>query len=67
MNMESRLLDAEELGKLHPALNSRWRLQWLVRSRKIPIVRIGRRIYFDENEIRKWIDENKINNQRSGI
>ena len=44
----------------HPALNSKWTLEWLIRTRQIPIVKIGRRIYFDEIEIKKWIENHAI-------
>jgi len=37
-----------------------WGLRWLVRTRNVPIVRIGRKIYFDPVEIKKWIDQQKI-------
>jgi len=60
MRKESRLLDMEELGKRHPALNNKYRMQWLVRTRQIPIVRIGRRIFFDEKEIDLYIQKNSI-------
>lgn len=35
-------------------------MRWLIRTRQIPIVKIGRRIYFDPEDIRKWINSNKI-------
>ncbi|HEX3037067.1 MAG TPA: hypothetical protein VHT73_18435 [Thermodesulfobacteriota bacterium] len=57
---ETQLIDRKTLMKKHPALNSRWRIDWLIRTRRIPLVRIGARIYFDESEIIKWIEENKI-------
>lgn len=39
---------------------STWGLRWLIRTRAIPIVRIGRKIYFDPEDLKKWIEENKI-------
>ena len=35
-------------------------LRWLIRKSMIPIVKIGRRIYFDKKEVEKWIEEKKI-------
>ena len=57
------LIDTEELLKRFPALNSKrgkkktYRLEWLTRSRQIPIVRIGRRNYFDPDEIEFLIED----------
>lgn len=62
----SRLLDREALGNLHPALKNRWRVDWLVRMRKIPIVRIGKSIFFDEMEILNWIENQKIQPKNGG-
>mgnify|MGYP002176895564 CR=1 FL=1 len=61
-----KLIDSEELLRRYPALRSRkgqkrtYRLEWLVRSRRIPIVRIGRRNYFDPCDIEAWIERQKI-------
>ncbi len=61
-----RLIDRQELLKLFPALrgrgkHSKWRLDWLVRQRAIPVVRVGKRsIFFDEDQIREWIQKNSI-------
>ena len=60
------LIDSQELLRRYPALRSRkgkkqtYRLDFLVRSRKIPIVKIGRRIYFDPRDIEAWIESQKI-------
>ena len=35
-------------------------MRWLIRQRAIPLVRIGNRIYFRPDEIKKWIDEHSI-------
>jgi len=43
-----------------------WGLRHLIRVRGIPIVRIGRKIYFDPVELRKWIEEQKIPVQKGG-
>lgn len=56
----SKLLDKKSLEERHPGLK-RNTIEWLCRTRQIPIVKIGRRIFFDEMEILKWIDSNKVN------
>jgi hypothetical protein len=57
---QSRLLDRKALGERHPALQNRWRADWLIRKRGIPMVRVGRLIFFDEVEIEEWIANHKI-------
>ena len=57
---QTSLIDRKLLGVLHPALKDKWRLDWLIRTRKIPIVKIGRRVYFDEPKIKDWIEKHKI-------
>jgi len=39
---------------------SPWGLRWLVRKRGIEIVKIGRKIYFDPESVRAFIEKNKI-------
>ncbi|NIQ15720.1 MAG: hypothetical protein GTO02_15370 [Candidatus Dadabacteria bacterium] len=58
--MKTRLIDKNELMTLHPALKG-YRLDWLIRTRKIPIIKIGNRNYFNEFEIHEWIKKHKIN------
>ena len=58
---ERKLIDRTELVRKHPALGKkRYRLDWLVRERKIPCVKIGRRVYFDEAEIDGWLESQRI-------
>ncbi|MGE5443285.1 MAG: hypothetical protein ACM3SR_01630 [Ignavibacteriales bacterium] len=60
---EIRLIDKEELRKKHPALDSKWRIEWLIRTGKIPVVRVGNgrgHLYFNEKSIEKWIEQNEI-------
>jgi len=64
-NLNARLIDREELLELYPALASKgknkyYRLQWLTRSRQIPVIKIGRRLYYDPDDIREWIEGKKI-------
>lgn len=35
-------------------------LRWLIRTRQIPTVRIGRRFYFDPQELDVWIEGHRI-------
>lgn len=64
--MNIKLIDSDQLLSLYPALkskkskNPKYRLDWLVRNRQIPIVKIGRRNYFDPTEIDAWIESRKI-------
>lgn len=65
MSEDAKLIDSQELLRRYPALagkgkNKFYRLQWLTRSRAIPLVKIGRRIYFDPQEINSWIEAQKI-------
>jgi hypothetical protein len=42
-------------------------MRWLIRQRGIlGMVRVGRRIYFDPIDVKKWIEENKINFYKGG-
>ncbi len=63
--LNARLIDREELLRLYPALASKgrnkyYRLQWLTRSRQIPVIKIGRRLYYDPEDIQAWIEGKKI-------
>ena len=60
---KTKLIDKKILMELHPALSNKWTVEWLIRTRQIPIVRIGRRVYFDEVEIEKWIKKRKVGEQ----
>ena len=65
-NLNARLIDREELLELYPALASKgknkyYRLQWLTRSRQIPVVRVGvRRLYYNLEDIEDWLESKKI-------
>lgn len=37
-----------------------WGLRHRIRLRQIPIVKIGRSIYFDPADLEKWIQDHKI-------
>jgi len=53
------LVDKQGLLKMCPGL-TRGSLEWLIRTRKIPLVKIGKRIYFSPEEIRRWIHDCKV-------
>ncbi len=58
---EERLLDFNTVVKRYSF--KPWGLRWLIRTRKIPIVRIGTgrgKIYFDPQDLEKWIESHKI-------
>jgi len=64
-NPEARLIDSEELLARYPALRAKgnnpfYRLQWLTRSRQIPLIKIGSRNYFDPADIDAWLESKKI-------
>lgn len=66
------LIDSHELLRRYPALagkgkNKFYRLQWLTRCRAIPLVKIGRRFYYDPRDIKAWIESQKIPDSRSGL
>ncbi len=65
MSEDAKLIDSQELLRRYPALASKgknkfYRLQYLTRSRAIPLVKLGRRIYFDPRDIEAWIESQKI-------
>jgi len=60
------LVDKKGLLKICPGL-TRGSLEWLIRTRQIPIVRIGKRIYFSPDEIRAWIDACKVKPMKEDI
>ncbi len=35
-------------------------IRWLIETRRIPYVRIGRRIYFDQVDLDRWIDTHRV-------
>lgn len=57
--MNEKLWDLNMLLENYPALKP-WGVRHLIRLRRIPIIKIGRRIYFDPDDIREWIEKMKI-------
>ena len=62
MNTEKNLLTIKDMLELYSLKESS--LRWLIRRSMIPIVKIGRRIYFHKKEIENWIEEKKINEKK---
>ena len=54
-----KLVTKKQLADIHPAFTV-GRLDWLVRTRQIPIVKKERLIFFDLEAVDKWIEENSI-------
>jgi len=62
MNTDKNLLTIKDMYKIYSLKENS--IRWLVRKSMIPIVKIGKRIYFDKKEIDKWLEERKINEKR---
>lgn len=55
------LIDRKQLIELYPALGAKkYRLDWLIRSRQIPIIKQNRNIFFNPKAINEWIKKNEI-------
>jgi hypothetical protein len=55
------LIDRKQLIELYPALGAKkYRLDHLIRTRQIPIVKRNRSIFFNPKRIEEWILENEI-------
>ena len=52
------LLDYQTVQDLIPLKYST--LRKLVSQKRIPHVKVGSRVFFDEDEIKKWIDERRV-------
>jgi hypothetical protein len=61
INTQDSLIDRKQLIERYPALGAkRYRLDWLIRSRQLPIVKKNRSIFFNPRKIDEWINENEI-------
>jgi len=55
------LIDRKELIRRYPAFGAKkYRLDHLIRTRQLPIVKKIRSIFFNPNSIDAWIKENEI-------
>ena len=58
---EDSLIDRKELIGRYPAFGAKkYRLDWLIRTRQLPIVKKNRSIFFNPRRIDEWIKENEI-------
>ena len=61
--MSKRLINKSQLLKDKLPGFNRWALDYRIRTRSIPMVKIGGNIYFEVESIDKWINENLIEPQ----
>lgn len=55
------LIDRKQLMQLYPALGAKkYRLDHLIRTRQIPLIRIGKNIFYNPQDIDSWIKENQV-------
>jgi len=60
INRES-MIDRKQLIEMFPALGGKkHRLDWLIRNRSIPLIKINRSVYFNPRAIDEWIKNNEI-------
>jgi len=58
---QDSLIDRNELVTRYPAFGAKkYRLDWLIRTRQLPIVKKNRSIFFNPRRIDEWIKENEI-------
>jgi len=59
--MDNSLIDRKQLIFRYPALGAKkYRLDHLIRTRQIPIVKKKRSIFFNPKSIDEWIRKNEI-------
>jgi len=59
---QNSLVDRKQLIEMFPALGGKkYRLDWLIRNRSIPLIKINRSVYFNPRAIDEWIKNNEIN------
>lgn len=64
----TKLITKEELGRRHPALvRKKYTLAWLIRSRQIPFIKLGRNVFFDEAAVDKWIQFHTVKPETRGV
>jgi predicted DNA-binding transcriptional regulator AlpA len=54
-NLKRKLLDIQELEQIYGLKH--WTIRTLCSQRKIPHIKIGRRVYFDVEAIEAWLQE----------
>jgi hypothetical protein len=62
MITKESLIDRQQLIEQYPALGAKkYRVDHLIRTRQIPIVKQGKSIFFNPRKIDEWIKKNEIN------
>jgi len=60
LNQES-LIDRNELIRRYPALGAKkHRLNWMIRNRSIPLIKINRSVFFNPRKIDEWIRDSEV-------
>lgn len=59
MSDKTLLIDKKGFLELYPGFR-KWGLEYLIRTRRIPIVRWSKKIYFHVPSIDEWIEKHKI-------
>ena len=55
------LIDRNELIRRYPALGAKkHRLNWLIRNRTIPLIKINRSVFFNPRKIDEWIRDSEV-------
>jgi len=55
------LIDRNQLFEKYPALGAKkYRLDWLIRTRQIPIVKKNKSVFFNPRSIDEWIRDNEL-------
>ena len=55
------LIDRNELIRRYPALGAKkHRLNWMIRNRSIPLIKINRSIFFNPRKVDEWIRNGEI-------
>jgi excisionase family DNA binding protein len=62
---DSPLLDIDDVAVVLSV--TRRHVQRLVAERRIPFIKVGRFVRFDEGSITVWIDQNRVEPVRGGI
>ena len=61
---QNRLLNFQMVCQLYGF--KPWGLRHRIRTRQIPFVKLGKSIFFDPEDLDRWIEENKIPVHREG-
>jgi len=55
------LIDRNELIRRYPALGAKkHRLNWMIRNRSIPLIKINRSVFFNPRKIDEWIRDSEV-------